>query len=65
MENVKMPVKALASLKGWTIKELAEAADIDETHLNRVSAGYAKMTARDLINLAQATGVSPFNIKTD
>lgn len=65
MENVMLNVRALAAMKKISIENLAELADIDKDHLQAVSAGRVKMTARDLINLAKATGVNPFNIKTD
>lgn len=63
MENIKLNVKALAALLGVSIRELAVKADIDPDHLAKVSAGQARMTARDLINLATATEISPFNIQ--
>ena len=65
MENVMLNVRAIAAMKEISIEKLAELADIDKDHLQAVSAGRVKMTARDLINLAKATGVNPFNIKTD
>jgi len=65
MENVKLSVVALATIKGMTIKQLAKECGISESHLRKVSAGYAKMTARDLIALATACNVSPFSIKID
>lgn len=65
MENVMLNIKSLAAMKDMSIEKLAEEADIDPNHLQQVSCGRIKMSARDLINLAKATGVSPFNIKID
>lgn len=62
MNDVKLNVLALAALKKESIKELAERSDIDYSHLRLVSCGSAKMTADDLLKLAKATGISPFNI---
>lgn len=65
MENVTLNIRALAAMKKISIEKLAELSDIDPTHLVNVSAGRVKMTGRDLINLAKATGVNPFNIEVD
>ena len=58
-----LDIKALADLKNMSIRELAEEAGIDPDHLERVSAGKAKMTAKDLLLLAGFTGASPYDIK--
>lgn len=60
--EIKWNVRALAANLKISIEELAKRADINPTHLSDVSVGRVKMTARDLIQLAKATGVSPFNI---
>lgn len=65
MENVKLNVRALAAMKKLSIEKLAELANLDPAHLQNVSLGRAKMTGRDLVNLAKATGVNPFNIDVD
>jgi len=63
MENTKnLTVKALASIHGVTIRELAREIGVSEQHLANVSAGTAKMTAYDLIKLAETVGVDPFQI---
>ncbi len=65
MENITLNIRALAAMKKLSIEKLAELADIDPKHLVNVSVGRAKMTGRDLVNLAKATGVNPFNIEVD
>ena len=62
MENVKLNVRALAAQLKVSIEKLAEMAEIDANHLKSVSAGRATMTARDLMQLSKATGISPHNI---
>lgn len=62
MEDVKLTVRALAAQLKISIEELAKLADIEPGHLKSVSAGRAAMTARDLVQLARATGISPYNI---
>ena len=57
MEGVKFTIKALAAVKGVTIEELSNMADIKYQHLKDVSSGRVTMTARDLIRLHEATGV--------
>ena len=62
MEDIKLNVRALAAMQRISIEALAEKAGINPMHLKSVSAGRAKMTAEDLIKLAEATGISPFRI---
>lgn len=62
MENVKLNVKALAAMKGWTVRELAEHADIGYNHLKFVACGRVAMTAKDVQKLSKATGVPAENI---
>ena len=57
MEGVKLNVKALAAMKGWTVRELAEKADIGYNHLKFVACGRVSMTAKDIQKLSKATGV--------
>ena len=64
MEGIKLNVKALAGYMRMSIAELAEGAGVDVYHLQAVSADRAKMTADDLVKLAQFTGINPFNIET-
>lgn len=64
MEGIKLNVKALAGYMRMTIYDLASGAGIDGYHLQAVSADRAKMTADDLVKLAQFTGINPFNIET-
>lgn len=61
--RIKLNVKALAAYMNLTIRELAEKADISPEHLASVSSGRATMTARDLMHLAAAADVSPYNIE--
>lgn len=65
MENVRLNVKALAAMKGWSIRELAERADIGYNHLKFVSCGRVEMTAKDVQKLSQATGVPIDNIAVE
>lgn len=62
MENIKMTVKALAAVHKMTLGELAEACEINANHLKNVSAGRTKLTADDVVKLAEFTGVPPANI---
>ena len=59
MEDRKLTVKALAAMMKVNIAKLAEMADISPQHLMGVSCGRAKMTARDIIKLAETCNVSP------
>lgn len=63
MEESKWNVRALAANKKISIEELARQADIDPSHLKSVSSGRAVMTARDLIQLSDVTGIPPQNIE--
>lgn len=65
MTEIKFTVKTLATFCGMTITELAEKAGIKPAHLLKVSCGQARMLGDDLVRLAEATGVSPFAIKTN
>lgn len=62
MDNVKLNVKAIAAMLNISIKELAERAGINPTHLAKVSAGQATMTAKDLMLLADTANISPYLI---
>ena len=58
----KLNVKALAAMMEVNIAKLAEMADISPNHLMDVSSGRVKMTARDIIKLAETCNVSPHRI---
>ena len=62
MENIKFAVKMLAAYMKETIAELAEHAGIDPNHLQQVSAGRLKMSAYDLVQLSDYTGIDVHNI---
>lgn len=62
MEEKKLNVKALAAMMEVNIARLAEMADISPQHLMDVSCGRVKMTARDIIKLAETCSVSPHRI---
>lgn len=59
---VKYDVVMLARSKKMNIDELADACNISRGHLRQVSAGNVQMTAKDLIALADFTGVDPRKI---
>jgi transcriptional regulator with XRE-family HTH domain len=63
MDTVKLNVRAIAANEKMSIEKLAEKCDIDPSHLKSVSSGRTVMTARDLIQLALNTGISPYNIQ--
>lgn len=63
MEEIKLNVKALAAYMKVSIEKLAELAELDANHLKKVSSGYARMTAEDIMNLSKATGIDPKNIE--
>ena len=62
MEELRFTVKALASVSGMTVAELAEACGISVAHLQNVSAGRTRLTADDLIRLSDFTKVPPGQI---
>lgn len=63
MEDLIFDVKALASVKGMTIEELANACGIQVEHLRNVSCGRTKMSGDDLTKLSTFTGVPVTMIK--
>lgn len=63
MEELKLSVKALAAIMDMSIEELATNAHLDYTHLKSVSSGRTRMTAEDLQNLSNYTGIPADNIK--
>ncbi len=63
MENIKFTVKMLAALMKQTIAELAESAGIEPNHLQQVSTGRLKMSAYDLVQLSDYTGIDVHNIE--
>ena len=63
MDTVKLNVRAIAANEKISIEKLAEKCDIEPSHLKSVSSGRTVMTARDLIQLALNTGISPYNIQ--
>ena len=63
MDGIKLSIKALAAVKGMTIKELADASGISQTHLKDISCGRVRMTADDLIKLSKATEIPMENIQ--
>lgn len=65
MDDVILNLKALAAMKNMSIEKLAEECEIKPSHLKMVSLGKSKMTATDLLKIAQYTGVNPFNIQTE
>lgn len=65
MEEYTLSIKAIAANMGVTIGELADNAGIDPNHLYEVSAGRAKMTADDILKLANISGLPPKNIRVD
>ena len=65
MEEYTLTVKAIAANMNITIGELAERAGIDSNHLYEVSAGRAKMTATDILKLAETAGLPAKNIRPE
>ncbi len=65
MENVKLNIRALASMKKISIEILAKNAGIEPNHLLNVSAGRATFTASDLMKLVKYTKVPAENINVD
>lgn len=65
MTEIKLNVKALAAMRGWTIEELADRAEIGRNHLKFVSCGRVQMTAKDVQKLAKAAGVPADAIRID
>ena len=57
MDDVMFTVKMLAALKEMSIEELAKNCDIAVWHLRQVSVGNVEMTAYDLRQLSQFTGI--------
>lgn len=63
--NTKFSIKALAANENLSIESLAEKCGLDPAHLRNVSLGRAVMTAKELIGLAEGTGVSPVAIRIE
>ena len=63
--NIKLSIRALAANENLSVESLAEKCGLDPSHLRNVSLGRAVMTAKELIGLAEGTGVSPFSIRID
>lgn len=63
--NIKLNVRAIAANKNLSVEALAETYGLDPVHLRNVSLGRATMTAHELMTLAEAAGVSPYNIRID
>ena len=63
--TIKLSIKALAANENLSVEALAEKCGLDPAHLRNVSLGRAVMTARELLGLAEGTGVSPFGIRID
>lgn len=67
---MRYTVKALAAIQHITIANLADHAGISANRLKKISASQsarhrgrkAKLTAGELVKLAKATNISPFDI---
>lgn len=62
MDNLKINVKAIASMRNQTIAELAKDAGLNDYHLQNVSAGRVKLTLEDAIQLSKLTSIPAENI---
>lgn len=60
----KKTIKDICEQMNISIKQLAEKAGIDPGHLKRVSTGRAKMTAKDLLQIALTANISIHEIET-
>ena len=65
MTEIKMNVAMICAYKKCSTRELARLSTINETHLEAVRAGRAKMTADDIIGICGATGLNMNQIETD
>ncbi len=63
MENIKMNVKTLAAYMDMSVSDLAKACGISENHLIAVMSQRARMTAEDLVQLSEFTGIPKDNIE--
>lgn len=63
--TIKLSIRALAANENLSVEALAEKCGLDPAHLRNVSLGRAVMTAKELIGLAEGTGVSPVAIRID
>lgn len=57
MDELRFSVKALAAVRGITLRELAEESHLDYYHLRQISCGRVKMSAGDLVALSKASGI--------
>ncbi len=57
MEDLKFDVKAIASVTGCTVRELAEKTGIPYTHLSQVSAGNVRMLFVDAQKLSDFSNI--------
>lgn len=65
MPEIKMTVAMVCAYMKLSTHGLAEAAGINELHLDAVRAGRARMTADDLIGICDASGLEMHRIETD
>lgn len=63
MSEIKLNVRALAAMMNMSIEQMAKECGISDSHLKSVSSGRARMTAEELLKLAEFTKVDPFMIK--
>lgn len=63
MEEKKFSIRALAVMNGWTYAEMAEHTGIKARRLMDMNAGLTAMTAKELWQIADATGVDARQIE--
>lgn len=61
--SVKLSVRALAANEKLSVEALAEKCGLDPVHLRNVSLGRVEMSAKELMKLAEVTGVPHNNIQ--
>jgi len=59
MERVGDKVRKFREARGWTIKELAERADLTPNGVSRIELHYRSPGADTVVKLADALGVEP------
>lgn len=51
-------VRSLRRAKGWTLEALAERADLDLKHLQKIEAGSLNVTLVTIVRISTGLGVS-------